>query len=83
MRVKAVINLLGKVTKPWKDKDGNDRISYKVNYGQENNEIVDTLPVTFEQYNMLVVGKTYVVSADYGTGTNGGYLRVLDITENK
>lgn len=83
MRVYANVNLLGKVAKPWKDKDGNERVSYTANVMQENGQIIDTIRLTKEQYNTLLAGKIYTVTADYGTGNNGGYLRIVDISEAK
>lgn len=83
MRVKANITLLGKVTKPWKDREGIDRVSYSANVMQENGEIIDTIRLTQEQYNPLLAGKAYTITADYGVGSNGGYLRIVDITETK
>lgn len=78
MRVKAYVTLLGKVAKPWKD-----RVLHYANVMQENGEIIDTVRLTQEQYNTLLAGKAYTITADYGTGNNGGYLRIVDIAETK
>lgn len=84
MRVTANVTLLGKVEKPWKDKEGNVRVSYSANIMQENGQIIDTLrSLTQEQFNYLVAGKSYVITADYSNGSNGGYLRIVNIVENK
>lgn len=83
MRVKVYVTLLGKVAKPWKDREGIERVSYSANVMQENGEIIDTIRLTQEQYNTLIAGKAYTVTADYGTGNNGGYLRIVDIAETK
>lgn len=83
MRVKAYVTLLGKVAKPWKDRDGIERVSYSGNVMQENGEIIDTVRLTQEQYNALFAGKAYTITADYGTSNNGGYLRIVDIAETK
>lgn len=83
MRIKSNVTLLGKVAKLWKDKEGNERVSYSANIMQENGEIIDTIRLTQEQYNPLLAGKAYTITADYGVGSNGGYLRIVDITETK
>ncbi len=84
MRVKANITLVGKVIKQWTNKEnGIERPLYYGNIVQENGEIVDTIRLTPEQYNTLLAGKQYTITADYGTGSNGGYLRIVDITETK
>lgn len=82
MRVKADVQALGKVTKIWKDSDGKERLSYSVNVMQNNGEIIDTIRLTQDQYNAVLAGKAYTIIADYGTGNNGGYLRIVDIAES-
>lgn len=83
MKVSAVITLLGKVKKTWTDSNNVERLSYKGNIMQDNGEIIDTISLTEEQFNTLATGKVYNVSANYGTGSNGGYLKITSITENK
>lgn len=84
MRVTANVTVLGKVAKPWKDNEGNENISYSANIMQENGQIIDTLrSLTQEQFNNVVAGKTYTITADYRNGSNGGYLRIVNIVENK
>ena len=83
MRLYANVNLLGKVVKPWKDKEGNERTSYSANIMQENGQIIDTLRLTQEQYNNVTAGKNYTITADYSNGSNGAYLRIVNISENK
>lgn len=83
MRITAQVNILAKVAKPWKDKEGNERVSYSANFMQENGQIIDSVRLTQEQYNVVVAGKPYTITDDYGVGTNGGYLRVINISENK
>lgn len=81
MRVTATVYVLGKVAMPWKDKQDMEHISYTANFMQNNGEIIDKLRLTQEQYNKVEAKKEYLVTADYGTGSNGGYLRLVDITE--
>lgn len=83
MRVNAVVQVLAKVSKPWKDESGNERLSYSANIMQNNGEIIDTLRLNAEQFAKIENGKMYNVCADYGTGRNGAYLRIVSITENK
>lgn len=49
MRVTANVMLLGKIAKPWKDKEGNERVSYSANIMQENGQIIDSVRLTQEQ----------------------------------
>lgn len=81
MRVSAHVQVLGKVTQTWKDKEGVERLSYTANIVQNNGEIIDKIRLNETQYNNIVVGKVYTLTADYGTGSNGNYLRILDIAE--
>lgn len=83
MRLSAQVTILAKVTKPWKDKEGNERVSYSANIMQNNGEIIDSVRLTQEQYNTVVAGKPHTITADYGVGSNGGYLRIVNISENK
>jgi hypothetical protein len=83
MRISANVTILGKIQKPWIDNTGVERTSYSANIMQNNGEIVDTLRLSQEQYNSIEVKKEYILQADYGTGKNGGYLRLIDITPLK
>lgn len=83
MRLSAHVTILAKVAKPWKDKDGNERISYSANFMQDNGQIIDSVRLTQEQYNVVVAGKPHTITADYGVGSNGGYLRIVNISEDK
>ena len=80
MKLNANIAIIGKVAKPWTDSNGTDHLSYNINIMQENGQIVDTLRVSKEQ---VEAGKTYSFFAEYGTGKNGPYLRILDISSEK
>jgi hypothetical protein len=81
MRVKSIVSILGKVIKPWKDSDGVEHLSYSVNIMQENGTIVDVLRLNAEQFASVEAGKIYTITADYGNGKNGAYLRITDIAE--
>lgn len=83
MKVNAVVTLLGKLKTSWMDNNKVERFIYKGNIMQDNGEIVDTIRLTEEQFNTLATGKVYTISANYGTGLNGGYLKITSITENK
>ena len=83
MKVTALGQVLGKVQKPWKDSEGNERISYSVNIMQDNGTIIDTLRLTKEQYEAIEPNKPYTLEAEYGTGKNGGYLRIFGIQPAK
>ena len=83
MRVKATINVIGKVSKPWKDLEGKEHLSYSANIMQCNGEVIDTIRLTREQFDTVESGKNYTLTADYGTGKNGAYLKIVDITESK
>ena len=83
MQVKANVFVLGKLSKPWKDKEGVEHNSCSINVMQNNGEIVDKLRLTQEQFNKVEANKTYAITADFGTGSNGGYLHIVDIAEIK
>ena len=83
MRVIAKVHVLGKVSRPWKDRDGVNRVTNIANVSQNNGEIVDSIRLTQEQFDSVVSGKDYTVTADYGTSINGNYLRIMDIAEIK
>lgn len=83
MRVHASVTLIGKVAKPWKDSEGVERVSYSCHIMQNEGEIVETIRITQAQYNVLIAGKPYLITADYGVGKNGGYLRIVNIEETK
>ena len=50
---------------------------------QQNGEVIDTVRLTQEQYNLVEANKAYTIIADYGSGKNGSYLRVVDIVADK
>mgnify|MGYP001154944514 CR=1 FL=1 len=53
MRVTALVQVLGKVQKPWKDSEGNERISYSANIMQEKGTIIDTIRLSKEQFECV------------------------------
>lgn len=83
MRVIAKVQMVGKVQKPWTDSNGVERSSYSANIMQENGQIIDTIRLNQEQYNMVEANKPYTIIADYSTGKNGTFLRVVDIVADK
>ncbi len=83
MKVTALVQVLGKVQKPWKDSEGNEKISYSANIMQDNGTIIDTLRLTKEQFESMEPNKPYILYAEYGTGKNGGYLRIAGIQPAK
>lgn len=46
MRVIAKVHVLGKVSRPWKDRDGVNRVTNIANVSQNNGEIVDSIRLT-------------------------------------
>lgn len=83
MRVTAKVHVLAKVQKPWTDSNGVERLSYSINIMQEQGQVIDTLKLNQEQYNLVEANKSYTVIADYGSGKNGSFLRVVDIVADK
>lgn len=81
MRVQAEVVVLGKVITPWTDAEGNERSSYSANIMQCNGEIVEKLRLSKTQYDGVVAGKSYIITADYGTGRNGGYLKITNFEQ--
>lgn len=83
MRVTAKVHVLAKVQKPWTDSNGVERLSNSINIMQEQGQVIDTLKLNQEQYNLVEANKSYTVIADYGSGKNGPFLRVIDIVADK
>ena len=83
MRVKSYVHVLAKVKKAWKESQGVERLIYSANIMQEQGEIIDTIRLTQEQFDMIESNKNYVITADYATGKNGGYLRLASIAPEK
>ena len=82
MEVTAKVQLLGKIAQPW-TKDGIEHTSYKGHIAQNNFSIVETIKLSKEQFDSIEAGKAYTITADYGTGRNGGFLRINTFTEIK
>ncbi len=83
MRVQANAFILAKLSKPWKDSAGNPQVSYFANIMQDKGTIIDTLRLNEEQFSQIEANQSYTITADFGTGRNGGYLRVVDIVSAK
>lgn len=83
MRLEAYVQILAKMKKSWKDSQGVEHLSHTANVMQEQGEIIDTIRLTVEQFDMIEANKNYVVTADYGIGKNGGYLRLVSINPEK
>lgn len=83
MRIIAKTHVLAKVQKPWTDSNGVERLSYSINIMQEQGQVIDTLRLNQDQYNMVEANKPYTIIADYGMGKNGSFLRVVDIVADK
>ena len=75
------VQLLGKVIKHWRDSEGIEHTSHFANVMQNNGEIIEKLRLSQEQFNKVEAGKVYTLWTEYGTGKNGGYLKILDIVE--
>ncbi len=83
MKVTALVQILAKIQKPWKDSEGNERLSYSANIMQDNGTIIDTVRLTKEQFECIEANKPYIFEADFGTGKNGAYLRITNIQSAK
>lgn len=83
MNVEFSVYVLGKLIKHWTGSDGKEYFSYTVNIAQNDGEIIDTLRLSKEQYEMIEVKRPYLVNATYGVGKNGGYLRLISIQPEK
>ena len=81
MKVSIEIIVLGKVQSTW-EKDGKILEIPKLNYSQDDGQIVGQLKVPAEVYNSVEVAKKYVLEATYGVGKNGGYLTVIGLNGN-
>ena len=83
MRLTGNVQILAKLKNPWVDSNGIEKISYSANVLQNNGEIIDTIKLSLEQFNSIEPNKPYQITADFGTGKNGGYLRIVDISPSK
>ena len=83
MRLIGNVQILAKLKNPWVDSNGIEKISYSANILQNNGEVIDTIKLSLEQFNSIEPNKPYQITADFGTGRNGGYLRIIDITPVK
>ena len=63
MKVLIEITVLGKVQTTW-EKDGKAFVIPKVNYSQDDGQIVGQLKVPEEVYNSVEVAKKYILEAD-------------------
>lgn len=83
MRLNGEIFILAKVERPWTDENGVSRTSFAINISQLDGQIIETLRLTQAQFQFVEAKKNYVITADYGVGKNGGYLRLVDISPTK
>lgn len=83
MRINAKVYVLAKLAKPWIDSNGHQQTSYSVNISQNDGEIIDTLRIPEACFALVQPNSYCEIVADYGIGKNGGYLRVLNISEAK
>lgn len=83
MRVTAHVFILARLQRPWTDSAGMEKMAYSANVSQLNGEVIDTIRLTKEQYDSVEANKSYLVTADYGIGKNGGYLRLVSIQPDK
>ena len=81
MKAFIEITVLGKVQSTW-EKEGKVYVIPKINYSQEDGQIVGQLKVPEEVYNSVEVAKKYILEETYGVGKNGGYLSVTGLNEN-
>ena len=83
MNILIKLHVLGIVSKPWTDEKGVEHTSYMLNYQQDNGMLVGQLRVPENIVNSVEVGKEYILEGSYGTGKNGGYIRVTGIHSAK
>lgn len=83
MKVTAKVHVLAKVQKPWTDSSGVGRLSHSINIMQENGQVIDSLRLSQEQYDLVEANKAYTIIADLSSGKNGSYIRVVDIVADK
>jgi hypothetical protein len=85
MRLIGTIQVLAKLKTPWIDSNGIEKVSYSANILQNNGEVIDTIRLSLEQFNSIDPNnkQPYQITADFGNGKHGGYLRIIDITPIK
>lgn len=74
MIIKTEANILSKKTSSYTGKDGTTRNTYHLNYSQQNDEIVGTLSVREDIFNMCEKGKHYELVGEYRTSSNGNFI---------
>ena len=82
MNILIKLTIIGKLTRTY-TKDNVERISYLLNYQQDNGEIVGQLSVSEEIFNTVEAGKEYILEGNYKEGKFGNYVRVTGIYNNK
>lgn len=82
LRIFVNVGIIGKLEKPYTDKQGNPQTSYSVNYEQDNGLVTGNLKVTKEIYPLLERGKNYLLDAEYVETKYGTYIKVIGINNN-
>lgn len=82
LRILLNIGIIGKLEKPYTDKQGNSQTSYSVNYEQDNGLVTGNLKVAKEIYPLLERGKSYLLDAEYVETKYGTYIKVIGINNN-
>lgn len=82
LKLQLVLNIRGKLEKPYTDKQGNQQTSYSVNYEQDNGLITGNLKVSKEIYPLLERGKDYVLDAEYVETKFGTSIKVIGINNS-
>lgn len=78
MLVQSILHVIGKLENP-REKDGNTKIFYSINYTQNDGKIIGNIPVSAETYAQLETGKSYTFDAEYKTWNNNGYISIIGI----
>ena len=74
MLVRSCIKVLNIKTESYPDKDGNQRVAYKVTFSQNNDEIVGVFTARKELYDTLEKGKEYEITGEYRQTRSGNYI---------
>ena len=78
MKLQVTLTAIGKLEAP-REKDGNTKIYYSINYTQDDGKVIGNISVSAETYAQLETGKTYTFDAEYKTWNNNGYISIIGI----
>lgn len=78
MIVKSELRILNKKEGQYTAKDGSPRVSHKITYSQNDDDIVGEMSMRKEVFDSISKGGLFEVTFEYLTTKNGNYLSALN-----